>query len=707
VPKAKPFPEDYGDERTTIEANWEEEPSTTAVEEGEIADKLRSAAEPARVMRSAITGSGATSLEEPTLDDQRANPQIAAIGSSLVGRLVITQGNDVGQEFEISPGKAYTIGRAIDNDVVLTDIAVSRKHFDLRCDDGAWVIVDHGSGNGTVVNGNLEDQPYSLSNGDVIEIGNTVFRFDGPLNQGRRKLRFPDDGAEASTVAGKPMLSDAPAHERVTARERSKSAPPPTPLRPRSVSPAPPLQMPQSTPPQPASTLSLPGRLPFAAPSPAPSMLAAPISAPLPAAMAPTFSAQVTAQRPTLASYPQLTDLPQQNVYGNGILIAPNGTRNDASTVHVAPTPFTSGGGTFASPMRVPVPQLTRRAKLILAGSGLVLLAGITSIAVVKSSGPTTAKAESLAAGSGALTEDKSITLVNPAKPIATDPPKSITSNPPKPIATDPAKPITTDPPKSITSNPPKVVIVTPKSDPPKKDPTTHPDSPPKKAGAPKVTQKDPPPKKDPPPHEDPPPKKEPSPKKVAIADSGDARTKADALYRAKKFSEASRVVAAAAKSADDTEARELRHLADLYVRVGRGMSAGTTSSAKDNPTDAFTTLRQTENYDRAAGGAFSNDIEEALAKIAPKAATAYMSEKNYEQARIAVAEAEKLGAGTTGTTMVKQALERAAQDLYGQANKEASSDPASAKDKCKRILNFADSKGTWYQKAARLSNSL
>src|SRR4030095_13298763 len=60
----------------------------------------------------------------------------------------------------------------------LTDIAVSRKHFDLRNEAGAWVLADRGSGNGTLVNGNIEDQPFILANGDQIEIGNTTFRFE-------------------------------------------------------------------------------------------------------------------------------------------------------------------------------------------------------------------------------------------------------------------------------------------------------------------------------------------------------------------------------------------------------------------------------------------------------------------------------------------------------------------------------------------------
>jgi hypothetical protein len=227
------------------------------------------------------------------------------------------------------------------------------------------------------------------------------------------------------------------------------------------------------------------------------------------------------------------------------------------------------------------------------------------------------------------------------------------------------------------------------------------------------VKKEPPPPKHEtsPPKHETPhqearvetaPPKHETPPKRVAVVDTAEARTKADGLYRQKRFSEAASVLATAAKSADDSEAKELRHIADLYVKVGRGLSSGTAPAAQ--PTDAFPTLRQTENFDRAAGGAFTSDIEAALKKVAPKAASSYLADKNYEQARLAVIEADKQGANTT---IFKQALERAAADMYNQASKEASSDPGAAKDKCQRILNFADPKSPWYQKAAKLKGSL
>src|ERR1041385_4131124 len=194
VPKAKPYPGGgegtEEEEKTTIESQWEDEASTT-VEQGEVAEKVR-----AVKANTNVTHTGA--MDEPTVDDQHASPQLSAITPLRAdnnARLAITQGNDTGQEIEVRPGKSYSVGRAIDNDIVLTDIAVSRKHFELRHEDGAWVIVDNRSGNGTVVNGNVEDNPFMLANGDVIEIGNTVFRFEqekGPS----RPARIDEDEEE-------------------------------------------------------------------------------------------------------------------------------------------------------------------------------------------------------------------------------------------------------------------------------------------------------------------------------------------------------------------------------------------------------------------------------------------------------------------------------------------------------------------------------
>ena len=323
VPKAPAFPPATSsdapaeEEKTAIESGWEDEPSTT-VEQGDVAEKIRTlAGAPASRGLSSITSTNNSVLDEPTVDDQRAHAAIAAIAPPVAApaRLVVTQGNDTGQHLEVAPGKSYTIGRAIDNDFVLTDIAVSRKHFDLRLENGGWVIADRGSGNGTLVNGNLEDQPFVLANGDVIEIGNTAFRFDHASAPARPRpvagrYDIASDEEEQSTVAGKPIRNEetaTPAQMPPPPRVRPKTVPPPAPV-PRTRNPA------QSTaPPNGAAMNGARGMGPAAGGLPGlPPQLARPAMAgepPRPAPQLPLPSALPQASQPQ----PQILSLaPQQ-----------------------------------------------------------------------------------------------------------------------------------------------------------------------------------------------------------------------------------------------------------------------------------------------------------------------------------------------------------------------------------------------------------
>ncbi len=87
------------------------------------------------------------------------------------------------------PAKAMRIGRTPDNDLVLSDLNVSRNHAELRKSrSGSYEIVDLGSHNGTFVNG----QPVTtqmLTEQDIVSIGSSTFRLkDGELRQ------WVDDG---------------------------------------------------------------------------------------------------------------------------------------------------------------------------------------------------------------------------------------------------------------------------------------------------------------------------------------------------------------------------------------------------------------------------------------------------------------------------------------------------------------------------------
>ena len=71
--------------------------------------------------------------------------------------------------------KVITIGRGSDNDFVIKDSKVSRKHLQLgQNDNGVWYVIDLNSTNGTFVNGQKISGKVPLQHSDVIRIGNTT-----------------------------------------------------------------------------------------------------------------------------------------------------------------------------------------------------------------------------------------------------------------------------------------------------------------------------------------------------------------------------------------------------------------------------------------------------------------------------------------------------------------------------------------------------
>ncbi|MFD7935149.1 FHA domain-containing protein [Streptomyces sp. NPDC048253] len=73
------------------------------------------------------------------------------------------------------PSRTVRIGRAADNDLVVDDLVVSRRHAELRAlPDGGHEIVDLGSHNGTYLNG-LPVTRSPLDPGDIVGIGHSDF----------------------------------------------------------------------------------------------------------------------------------------------------------------------------------------------------------------------------------------------------------------------------------------------------------------------------------------------------------------------------------------------------------------------------------------------------------------------------------------------------------------------------------------------------
>jgi len=83
--------------------------------------------------------------------------------------LIIQEGRGIGRSWPIEKERV-TIGRGEDCDVVLTERQVSRYHAQIRRTDSHYVLEDLGSKNGTYVNGRQVTEPYTLQDGDEIQI---------------------------------------------------------------------------------------------------------------------------------------------------------------------------------------------------------------------------------------------------------------------------------------------------------------------------------------------------------------------------------------------------------------------------------------------------------------------------------------------------------------------------------------------------------
>jgi hypothetical protein len=74
-------------------------------------------------------------------------------------------------------GSRLLIGRSRDCDVTVDDPNVSRRHAELRNEDGRWIITDLGSTNGVKVNGHRVEHA-ALEPGDELVFGLARLRFE-------------------------------------------------------------------------------------------------------------------------------------------------------------------------------------------------------------------------------------------------------------------------------------------------------------------------------------------------------------------------------------------------------------------------------------------------------------------------------------------------------------------------------------------------
>ena len=102
--------------------------------------------------------------ESQTTPDEAVLTVIEAADGSMVGR-------------RFAFGQSISIGRGLDNDIVIQDGYVSHSHAVIELLNNLYVIQDLGSVNRTYVNGQEISGRQYLQTGDMISIGTVTFQF--------------------------------------------------------------------------------------------------------------------------------------------------------------------------------------------------------------------------------------------------------------------------------------------------------------------------------------------------------------------------------------------------------------------------------------------------------------------------------------------------------------------------------------------------
>ncbi len=106
---------------------------------------------------------------------QRPSPPEKTIPARYQASLVIIKGYAEGMEYPLEKTSAV-IGRDREADIPLKDPLVSRRHAAVLFREGAFLLTDLESTNGTVMKG-ASIKEVTLHHGDTFRVGDTVIQF--------------------------------------------------------------------------------------------------------------------------------------------------------------------------------------------------------------------------------------------------------------------------------------------------------------------------------------------------------------------------------------------------------------------------------------------------------------------------------------------------------------------------------------------------
>jgi pSer/pThr/pTyr-binding forkhead associated (FHA) protein len=120
---------------------------------------------------------GETTMSMPADETQE---ELSALDETIAGPALVVRsgGGRAGETFRPA-GERTLIGRSPECDIFLDDVTVSRRHAELRADEGRFTIRDLGSLNGTFVN-RRRIESIDLRDDDEVQIGKYRMTFLRP-----------------------------------------------------------------------------------------------------------------------------------------------------------------------------------------------------------------------------------------------------------------------------------------------------------------------------------------------------------------------------------------------------------------------------------------------------------------------------------------------------------------------------------------------
>ncbi len=126
-----------------------------------------------------LRGTSAPARQQASLATDAVNP--AHVATRLAGANAKVEGPSLidasGQPYPVHAGAVTRVGRALDNEIVVSHSSVSRHHASIENSNGAFVVRDLNSQNGTFVDGRRVTEPTRVSNGDAVRFGDAQFTF--------------------------------------------------------------------------------------------------------------------------------------------------------------------------------------------------------------------------------------------------------------------------------------------------------------------------------------------------------------------------------------------------------------------------------------------------------------------------------------------------------------------------------------------------